>query len=270
VDNFRGILTSMSDVRISILEGLAVFEDFFEDGYMGTNTLRALSPADERAGEVLRLRREIGRMQRVRSEDKVLPVPSALESILPGGGLATGTVYSVSPSLSLIFALLSASSQRGSWCAAVGMPDLGVEAAAAAGIDLDRLVLVPDPGPRWMAVLSALSEIVPLVAVHPGSAPKDAESARFAARLRDRSCTVLTTSPWMQSEGLISIHDPQWEGLGAGWGTLEDRTVTVTAQVRTRPRPQSVRVRMPGRNGIVERVPEAGNVIGQQRWAVAG
>ncbi|MFE6994370.1 hypothetical protein ACFVAE_00265 [Microbacterium sp. NPDC057659] len=239
---------------------------------MGISTLRALSPADERAGEVLRLRREIGRMQRVRSDEKVLPVPPALEQILPAGGLAAGTVYSVSPSLSLIFALLSASSQRGSWCAAVGLPDLGVEAAAAAGIDLERLVLVPDPGPRWLAVVSALAEIIPLIAVHPVSAPQDAEAARLAARLRDRGCTVLATSPWSQSEGLISIHDPQWEGLGEGWGLLEDRTVTVTAQTRTRPRPQSVRVRLPGRFGVVEQVEQAAPapIPIDTRWAAAG
>ncbi|MGB4135045.1 MAG: hypothetical protein WA971_00665, partial [Microbacterium sp.] len=115
---------------------------------MGMATAPMLSSADERAGEVLRLRREIGRMQRRRGEERVLPVPPALASILPGGGLLLGSVYTVSPSLSLIFALLSTASARGSWCAAVGLPDLGAEAAAAAGVALERLVLVPSPGAR--------------------------------------------------------------------------------------------------------------------------
>ena len=65
---------------------------------MGIRTTAALSPADERAGDILRLRREIGRMQRRRSDDAHLPMPAALQDLLPQGGLQTGTVYSVSPS----------------------------------------------------------------------------------------------------------------------------------------------------------------------------
>ncbi|MFD5215245.1 hypothetical protein [Microbacterium sp. NPDC058345] len=237
---------------------------------MGIGTISALSPADERAGEILRLRREIGRMQRRRSDDPVLPVDAALQTLLPEQGLQTGTVYSVSPSPSLIFALMSAVSRRGGWCAAVGMPTLGLEAAAASGIDLSRLILVPSPGERWMAVVSALAEVVPLIAVNPGARVRDADAARLAARLRDRGCTVLATSPWPQSEGLISLHDPHWEGLGDGWGLLSDRTVTVTAQTRSTPRPQSLRVRLPGSLGGVESVPvQTPALPTHPRWAAA-
>ncbi|SJN19776.1 hypothetical protein FM104_02445 [Microbacterium esteraromaticum] len=242
---------------------------------MGIGTVAALSPADERAGDILRLRREIGRMQRRRSEDAVLPVDSVLQPLLPEKGLQTGAVYSVSPSPSLIFALMSAASLRGSWCAAVGMPTLGLEAAAAYGIDLSRLILVPSPGDRWLAVVSALAEVVPLIAVNPGTRVRDADAARLAARLRDRGCTMLATaSPavpaWPQSEGLISLHDPHWEGLGEGWGLLSDRTVTVTAQTRSTPRPKSLRVRLPDGLGRVETAPaEAASLPSHPRWAVA-
>lgn len=240
---------------------------------MGTRSITALSPADERAGEILRLRREIGRMQRRRSDDAVLPMHPALQDLLPERGLHTGAVYSVSPSPSLIFALMSAVSQRGGWCAAVGMPTLGLEAAASFGIELSRLILVPSPGERWLAVVSALAEVVPLIAVSPGSAVRDADAARLAARLRDRGCTLLTTSSWPQSEGLISLHDPHWEGLGEGWGLLSDRTVTLTAQTRTTPRPKSLRVQLPAGLGGVEPAPvrtapdEA--LPTHPRWAVA-
>ncbi|MEV7621103.1 hypothetical protein AB0N59_13300 [Microbacterium sp. NPDC089321] len=219
---------------------------------MGIRTTAALSPADERAGDILRLRREIGRMQRRRSDDAHLPMPSALRDLLPQGGLQTGTVYSVSPSPSLIFALMSTVSQRGGWCAAVGMPALGLEAATAFGIDLSRLILVPEPGERWLAVVSALAEVVPLIAMNPGSQVRDADAARLAARLRDRGCTLLTTSPWPQGEGLITLHDPHWEGLGEGWGLLSDRTVTVTAQTRSAPVPKSLRVRLPDDLGRID------------------
>lgn len=222
---------------------------------MGLGMTAALSPADERAGDILRLRREIGRMQRRRSEEKTLPLPSALSDLLPQGGLLAGAAYAVSPSPSLVFALMSSVSQRGSWCAAIGMPTLGLEAAASFGVDLSRLILVPQPGDRWLAVVSALAEVVPLIAVHPSSRLREADAARLSARLRDRGCTLLTTSAWPQGEGLISLHDPHWEGLGEGWGMLSDRAVTITAQTRSTPIPKSVRVRLPDDLGSIAALP---------------
>lgn len=73
------------------------------------------------------------------------PLDPAFAALLPEEGLQTGTSYTVSSSPSLVLALLSAASQKGLWCAVVGMPTLGVEAAAAFGIDLARLILVPTP-----------------------------------------------------------------------------------------------------------------------------
>lgn len=198
-------------------------------------------------------------MQRRRSEHTLLPLDPALTALLPEEGLQTGTSYTVSPSPSLVLALLSAASQKGHWCAVVGMPTLGVEAAAAFGIDLARLILVPEPGDRWLAATSALAEVVPLIVVAPGSRARDADVSRLSARLRDRGCTLLITETpgtgrWPQSEGTIRLHDPHWHGLGAGWGLLSDCTVTVTAQTRHSPRPSSVRVQLPGGHGAVEAV----------------
>lgn len=224
---------------------------------MGNALRTAIGPAmDSRAGEILRLQREITRMQRRRSDLPLIPVPSALQPLLPEGGLQVGTTYALSSSPGLVAALLSTASGRGSWCAAVGMPTLGVEALARHGVDLDRLLLVPDPGPRWLTVASALSEVVPLIAVRPASRVREAEVSRLTARLRDRGCTLLVVSstPWPQSEGSIRVQDPRWHGLGEGWGLLEDCEVTITAQTRRSPVPQSVRVRLPGAHGTIETV----------------
>lgn len=224
---------------------------------IGLDAVAALSPTGEsRAGEVLRLRREISRMQRRRSEHALLPLDPAFASLLPEEGLQTGTAYTVSPSPSLALALLSAASRKGHWCAVVGMPTLGVEAAAAFGIDLSRMILVPEPADRWLAATSALAEVVPLIVVQPGSRARDADVARLSARLRDRGCTLLVAEgsgdAWPQSEGSIRIHDPQWHGLGSGWGLLSDCTVTVTARTRRHPMPSSVRLQLPGSRGFVE------------------
>lgn len=225
---------------------------------IGLDAVASLSPAnDSRAGEVLRLRREISKMQRRRSEHALLPLDAAFAALLPEEGLQTGTSYTVSPSPSLVLALISAASQKGLWCAVVGMPTLGAEAAAAFGINLDRLLLIPNPGDRWLSATSALAEVVPLIVVSPGAQTRDADVSRLSARLRDRGCTLLVTeSPgtarWPQSEGTIRLHNPQWHGLGAGWGLLSECTVTVTAQTRHSPRPSSVRVLLPGTHGTID------------------
>lgn len=234
-------------------------------------TLSALdAPGDLRASEVLRLRREISRMQRRRSELPVVPVASALSPLFPEAGLQLGNTYTLSPSPSLVLALMSAASQKGLWCAVIGMPTLGIEAAAGYGIALERLILVPDPGERWLTVTSALSEVVPVIAVHPSTRIREAEASRLNARLRDRGCTLLVTGSWPQSEGHIEAESPQWSGLGEGWGLLSDRSVTIRARSRRDPSLRRVRVLLPGRHGEVESVVSESAPVEFSRWAAAG
>lgn len=208
-----------------------------------------------RAQEVHRLRSEISRMQRRRSDVPFLPLDPALEGLLPDPGLRVGSSYSISPSPSLLGALLAAPSQKGSWCAIIGMPTIGVEAMSDLGVELERLILVPDPGPRWLTVATALSEVIPIIAVHPRSRVSDADITRLNARLRDRGCTLLVTAPWPQSEATIRVEETEWHGLGSGWGLLSDRTVTLRASGRRFESGRRVRVQMPTALGRVGDAP---------------
>ncbi|KDA06358.1 hypothetical protein DC31_11025 [Microbacterium sp. CH12i] len=222
-------------------------------------------------------------MQRRRSDVPFLPIDPAFEGLLPDSGLRVGSSYSISPSPSLLGALLATPSQKGAWCAVIGMPTIGVEAMAGFGVELERLVLVPDPGPRWLTVATALSEVIPLIAVHPRSRVSDADIARLNARLRDRGCTLLVTAPWPQSEATIRVEETEWHGLGSGWGLLADRTVTLRASGRRHEGSSRVRVRMPTSLGRVDTVAPplramtplpatgAGAAAAEtETWAVAG
>lgn len=235
-----------------------------------------LSPASTalRAQEVHRLRNEISRMQRRRSDVPFLPLDPALENLLPDGGLRVGSAYSISPSPSLLGALLAPPSQKGSWCAIIGMPTIGVEAMSDLGVDLERLVLVPDPGQRWLTVATALSEVIPIIAVHPRSRVADADVARLNARLRDRGCTLLVTAAWPQSEATIKVETTEWHGLGSGWGLLSDRTVTLRASGRRFESGRRVRVQMPTSLGRVDAAPAPLRPMtalpASDRWAAAG
>lgn len=205
------------------------------------------TPADA----VQHLRAQVDRMQGRRLDAPVLPVPSALAGLLPGGGLRPGSVYSLSRSTSLLLALLALPSQSGSWCAAVGMPTLGAEAAEAMGVDLSRLVLIPDPGTRWLAVAATIAEVLPVVAVRPAGRAADGEMARLAARLRDRGTVLLVQGPWPQAEAVLETDAPEWAGLGRGHGYLAERTVSITASSRRWPTPRRARVLLPDATGAV-------------------
>jgi hypothetical protein len=106
---------------------------------------------------------------------RLLPVLPPLTSLFPWNGLRRGTTVAVPDSTSLLLALLAGPSQAGSWSAIVGLSSLGAVAAAEMGIALDRLALVPEPGPQWPVVVAALLDSLDLVVVAPPERVCDSE-----------------------------------------------------------------------------------------------
>lgn len=207
--------------------------------------------ADAAASRVAHLRSRVEQVQGRRLGTAVVPVHPALAPLLPGGGLRAGSAYTIGPSTSLLLALLARPSQDGSWCAAVGMPELGVEAASQLGVDLSRLVLIPDPGERWLAVTAAIADVLPVVATRPQGRVGEGEASRLAARLRDRGTVLLVQGVWPQAEAALSIAEPAWSGLGSGHGYLTERTLTVTVDSRRSPVPRRARLVLPDLSGGV-------------------
>lgn len=206
---------------------------------------------------VQNLRAQLERVQGRRLDAPVLPVPQVLADLLPGGGLRPGSSYSLGRSMSLLFSLLAGPSRDGGWCGVVGMPGLGAEAARAAGVDLSRLVLIPEPGERWLAVTATIADVLPVVAVRPPARAKDGEISRLAGRMRERGAVLLVQGPWPQTEAMIDIDDPSWSGLGEGSGILSGRELTVTVTSRRFPSPRSGRIMLPDAGGAVSDLPGA-------------
>ncbi len=222
---------------------------------MRNETLR-----QEQGAALERLRAGVERMQGRRLDAPVLPVHPALAPLLPGGGLRPGAAYSLAPSASLLLALLAKPSQAGSWCGVIGVPELGAEAAEALGVELSRLVLVPDPGKRWLAVTSTVADVLPVVAVRPGSRASDGEASRLQARLRDRGTVLLVQGGWPQAEAVLELSAPEWSGLGRGHGYLAGREVTVTVSSKRWSAPRSGRLLLPSAQGLVDPSTSSGTV----------
>lgn len=183
----------------------------------------------------------------------LLPVLAPLDGLLPWGGLRVGSTVVVD-SPALVVALLAGPSGAGSWCAAVGLPSLGLAAAAAAGVVLERLAVVARPGRQWLAVTAVLLDAFDVVVVHPQERLRPVDARRLVARARQRGAVLIavsdrhepvagadgvTRSMWEGAEARLAVTASRWEGLGQGDGHLRGRLATVRADGRgavTRPR----------------------------------
>lgn len=196
--------------------------------------------------------------------DQVVPTVPALAEVLAGHGLPglrRGASYSVTGSVTLTLTLLAGASEAGLWCGMVGMPAVGLEAAAERGIALDRLALVPDPGPAWPEVVGTLVEALDVIAVCPPAAGQDTVVRRLAARIRKRGAILVVVEPpawWPGCELRFTVTGSEWHGLGAGFGRLRARQVTVSTAGRGRAaRPRLTKLWLPDPDGDVRLAEQA-------------
>jgi hypothetical protein len=186
--------------------------------------------------------------------ERLLPVVPALQPLLPGRGLRRGSTVAVGRSAALALALVAGASAAGSWVAAVGLPDLGVVAAAEAGIALERLVLVPAPGARaWPAVVAALLDSVDVVLVRSPAGLPAGQARRLAARARERGAVLVPLGPWPEPADLrLVVTASAWHGLGQGHGTLRVRQVEVAVTGRgPASRERRALLWLPGSDGAI-------------------
>ncbi|MCX2731406.1 hypothetical protein OOZ19_14260 [Saccharopolyspora sp. NFXS83] len=183
---------------------------------------------------------------------RVLPTRAEFAAVLPWPGLRRGSTVVVHESTSLLFALLSEATAAGSWAAVVGLPGLGLAAAAEAGVELSRLALVPQPGSDPVAVISALLDGVDLVVVGRPGLVTEADARRLSTRARHRGAVLLPFGSWPGAEVRLRCTQARWHGLGQGHGHLREREITVGASGRgAASRPRSCRLLLPGRGGPV-------------------
>ncbi|MER7331959.1 MULTISPECIES: hypothetical protein [unclassified Micromonospora] len=207
---------------------------------------------------------------------RVLPVAPELTGLLPNRGLRRGSTIAVaagqprrSGGTSLVLALLAEASRAGSWCAVVGVPTFGAGAAAELGIALDRLALVPHPGPEWATVIAALIDGVDVVVTAVPATVSASVANRLAARARQRGSVLVPYGRWDGADVTLQVVRGAWEGLGPGRGRLRRREVTVSARGRgAAARPKEIKMWLPG-DGLTRVIPHsapgpaAGSVTGR-------
>ncbi|TDE00607.1 hypothetical protein E1269_25140 [Jiangella asiatica] len=177
----------------------------------------------------------------------VLP---ALRKLLTG--LRRGQVVSVSGTGMLPLALLAGASAAGAWCAVVGMPEFGVLAAADMGADLDRVVLVVDPGEQWAEVVAVLLTAAEVVLVRPPVQVTGQLARRLVALARRHGSALVVLGEWEGAQTRLRVASSLWVGVEHGGGYLRGQRVRVEASGRgASARPRSVWLWLPGPDGSV-------------------
>lgn len=203
------------------------------------------------------------------ARDRNLPVHSVLAPSF-GPGLVRGqtVVCAGSASVSCALALLVAPTAQGSWAAVVGVPALGVVAAADMGVMLERVVFVDGPLDTHgdpANVLGALVDGVDLVVTSGAFLASLAPSLvrRFVTRLQARGavCIVVDDTRSVSGDVRVTTRVREWSGIGDGHGHVQARRVTVEVDGRRQGRTSRRDVWLPGPTGRLEEIVPTADVV---------
>ncbi len=185
--------------------------------------------------------------------ESVLPVLPPLRGLLAAGGLPRGHVITTGAWGLLCLALAAGASHAGAWCAVVGLPALGVLAAADLGLDPGRLLLIAEPGGSCPQVVASLLDGCDIVLLRPPDRPSAQLRRKLEAVARRYGSVLLVAGEWDGAQARLRIARQEWAGIGAGHGRLRARKAEVVAEGRGA-RPRTQWLWLPGPDGAVAEV----------------
>lgn len=173
--------------------------------------------------------------QRAREQ---LPIPGVLADLMPGGGLARGSVVSVDGARSVLVAMIAAVTAAGGYVAVVGHPHLSLHAAAEMGADLSRIATVNGaPGFDPVEAAAVLLDGLDLVVVGLGgmSVPPSRSRAVMARARAKGAALVVTDGRWSGTQASLTAQVADYRHLPfrhLGHGRIAGMSLSV--QVRGR------------------------------------
>ena len=176
--------------------------------------------------------REVGAGSGALPDADLLPVLPALRDLLPHGALQRGSVVAAGNWNLLCAALAAGPVASGAWCAVAGIPEFGVVAAADAGLDPARLLLIPGLGPNWAQVVISLLDGCDVVLLRPPDRPPPQARRKLEAAIRRHGAALVIAGDWDGAHVRLRIAAQEWAGIGQGHGRLRGRRAHVVADGR--------------------------------------
>lgn len=199
------------------------------------------------------------------AREQLLAVASPLLELFPHGGLTRGQTVGCrgTASLSLAMSVAAQATVSGSWLAVAGLPTMGLQAAAEAGIALERVMMATIPvgitEAAWANAVSALIDGFDLIVLRQSSlCPIRAATARrLQARLQSRGAVLIVVGQPgdFSIDVALSTSAGQWAGLGRGYGRLMQRRVEVSATGRRVAQIRRTELWLPNAQGSAESLP---------------
>lgn len=178
------------------------------------------------------------RIRTTGAQERTLPLAGELVECLGPTiqrGATVAVVGGAAPAAAVSLQLAAASSAAGSWVAVVGLPDLGLVAAAEAGIALERFALIPEPNKAWPDAVAAVVDGFDLVLARPPTHLKAGIARRLVARARERGTVLVGVGGWPEGASVrIDVTGVEWEGLApvVGAATVGSSAPVVRAGVQ--------------------------------------
>jgi hypothetical protein len=125
-------------------------------------------------------------------------------------------------------------------------------AAAGLGLDTERILLVPDPGPAWPQVTASLLDGCEFVLLRPPELPTAQARRRLEATLRRGRGVLVVAGDWPGAQVRLRVAGRRWTGLGDGHGRLRACEAEVVAWGRgAAGRPRAQWLVLPAADGTV-------------------
>ncbi|GAB2500893.1 hypothetical protein CATRI_02465 [Corynebacterium atrinae] len=162
----------------------------------------------------------------------LLGVPSELGRLLPQGGLARRAVTEIADCPALVVELISHATATGGHVGVVGWPELSLAGVSEQG-NLERVIVVPDPGVDPLEVAAVLVEGLDLVIVHSTGQLSPARARPLLAKLREGSAALVFVGLQVASPAArIGATVSTFRGIGLGRGRIQGLDIHVEVEAK--------------------------------------
>ena len=172
-------------------------------------------------------------------DKELLPIPVPLAQIMPGGGLARGSVVAVDGARSVLVAIIAEITAAGGYVAVVGQPHLSLHAAAEMGADLSHIAVVNGSPAQFdpVEVAAVLLDGLDLVVVGLGgvSVPPSRSRAVMARARAKGSTLMVTDGRWSGVQASLTAQVADYRHLpfrSVGHGRIAGLSLSVQARGR--------------------------------------